>query len=373
MVVAPHPHCLCLQCLHHGTGVGCGPDHCPVRGRVALHLDQRHRRDSRRDQPGQLSGGWLADRWASLRLLGIIFLLGGLSAFIILLAEGLGYQLPDSWPMMMQIIILTTALFFLPSAILGAVSPVVAKLAVRDLSRTGRTVGRIYAEATAYMAERQNPSRALFIGGGGYTFPKYMEATYPESELDVVEIDPGVTETAYEQLGLSRDTRIASHNEDARLFLMRLPTNRYTLIMGDAFNDYSMPYHLTTREFNELVHHWLTPGGLYMVNLIDGTRHDFLRAYVHTLQQTFRHVYVAPASEHWRASPRMTFVLIATDEVLELEKFKSATAGGATALTPERVLTEKELQTLLDERQAVLLTDQYAPVDQMLAPVARGE
>jgi predicted membrane-bound spermidine synthase len=74
---------------------------------------------------GNYLGGWLADRRASLRLLGIIFLLGGLSAFNILLAEGLGYQLPDTWPMVLQIIILTAALFFLPSTILGAVSPVV--------------------------------------------------------------------------------------------------------------------------------------------------------------------------------------------------------------------------------------------------------
>src|SRR5512143_2259921 len=97
---------------------------------------------------GNYLGGWLADRWASLRLLGLIFLLGGLSAFGTLLAEGVGDQLPASWPMVVQIIVLTAALFFLPSMILGAVSPVVAKLAVRDLRRTGRTVGRIYAAGT---------------------------------------------------------------------------------------------------------------------------------------------------------------------------------------------------------------------------------
>ena len=451
---------------------------------------------------GNYLGGWLADRWASLRLLGLIFLLGGLSAFIILLAEGIGYQMPDSWPIVLQIIVLTSALFILPSTILGMVSPVVAKLAVRDLNRTGRTVGRIYAagtvgsivgtfltgfvlistfgthaivwgvalilialgvvflassakrrqrlalllgvifvvgvgaisarqgawnssclretqyfcikvhdeehegeplrvlvldrlvhsytslidptrliygyekiyaEATAYMAARQAPLRALFIGGGGYTFPKYMAATYPDSQLDVVEIDPGVTETAYEQLGLPRDTRIKTYNEDARLFLLRPPTRRYTLIMGDAFNDYSVPYHLTTREFNELVHNWLEPGGLYMVNLIDGKQHDFLRAYMHTLRQTFRYVYVAPASATWRESLRMTHVLIATDEALDFAQFQPATSGEKTALTPQQVLSAEELQALLAEGQPVVLTDQFAPVDQMLAPVARGE
>jgi spermidine synthase len=192
--------------------------------------------------------------------------------------------------------------------------------------------------------------------------------------LDVVEIDPGVTQTAYEQLGLSRDTRIATYNEDARLFLLRVPGERYTLIMGDAFNDYSVPYHLTTREFNELVKRWLVPDGLYMVNLIDGTQHDFLRAYVHTLQQTFAHVYVAPASQNWRESPRMTFVLIATDGALDFSQIKPTAATGAqAALAPQYVLSPDELQALLNERPAVLLSDQFAPVDQLLAPVARGE
>jgi hypothetical protein len=41
------------------------------------------------------------------------------------------------------------ALFFAPAAILGTVSPIVAKLALRDLRRSGRTVGSINAAGTA--------------------------------------------------------------------------------------------------------------------------------------------------------------------------------------------------------------------------------
>jgi len=94
---------------------------------------------------GNFLGGWLADRWASARLLGLTFLLGGLACFIILAVDALGPNLPGAWPVVIQILALTTALFFLPSTILGGISPVVAKLAVQDLARTGSTVGRIYA------------------------------------------------------------------------------------------------------------------------------------------------------------------------------------------------------------------------------------
>lgn len=447
---------------------------------------------------GNYLGGRLADRRPSLRLLGGVFLLGGLSCLGVLAVDVLGSRTPDNWPVVVEILVLTTALFFLPSTILGAVSPIVVKLAVRDLAQTGRTVGKIYAagavgsivgtfatgflliswfgthtivwgvalvlsslgvvfvagerwplkcfsvmailgastlvftqdwlrspctretnyfcikvveeerdgepvhvlildrlvhsytslndptklvydyeqiyaEVTAYRAQRDDHLRALFIGGGGYTFPKYMEAVYPDSDIVVIEIDPGVTQVAYELLGLSSDTRIVTYNQDARLFLERGPVQTYDLILGDAFNDFSVPYHLTTKEFNERVRAWLEDDGLYVVNIVDGPRGDFLRAYTHTLRQTFRHVYLAPTFQGWRESPRSTFVLIATDVPLDLRAFQSIDAGDGDPLLARQVLSEEEVDALLALGRVVTLTDRYAPVDQMLAPVFREE
>jgi spermidine synthase len=446
---------------------------------------------------GNYLGGRLADRWASPKLLGLIFILGGLSCFCIMAVDTFGSNLPGNWPVVVQILALTAALFLLPSAILGGISPVVAKLAVQDLTRTGSTVGRIYAAGavgsivgtfasgyvliawfgthaivwgvavvlivlgllfylagrkqiligviltvaatsaiwmlgqsrlrgpcmwetnyfcirvqeqekdsqpvrvlildrlvhsysslddptrlvygyeqvyaaiTAQKAKLDDRLRALFIGGGGYTFPRYMEAMYPNSELTVVEIDPGVTRTAYDMLGLSRQTRVASYNEDARLFLGKEPTQAYDLILGDAFNDYSVPYHLTTLEFNRRVRKWLSPDGLYMINMIDGQRHDFLRAFVYTLQQTFQHVYVIPAHPSWRESPRMTYVLIATDTLIDFSSIEVLIGNESAAASLS--LSDEQVNALLTEGRAVLLTDQHAPVEQMLAPVFRGE
>ncbi len=451
---------------------------------------------------GNYLGGKLADRWGSFRLLGILFLLAGLLSTGILAADVLGLRVPGDWPIIVRILALTAALFFLPSVLLGTISPVVTKLAVRDLAQTGRTVGRIsaagtvgsivgtfatgfvlislfgthlivwgvavilllmaalfllaglrrgrvalgllavgvvvglsafvqaqgwltsncnletdyfcikvhdeeqqgenvrvlildrlvhsyssledprrlvysyertYAELTSYQAVRRPDLSVLFIGGGGYTFPRYMEAVYPKSSLDVIEIDPGVTQIAHDLLGLARDTRIISYNEDARMFLARQPVRQYDLIMGDAFNDYSVPYHLTTREFNAHVQAWLADGGLYLVNLIDGPRRDFLRAYVHTLRQTFEQVYVIPTIPSWRASPRVTFVVVATDKPLVIGDFQLIDGGDGNKLVAEMLLPEREVDAILGEGRLALLTDRFAPVDQMLAPVFRGE
>jgi spermidine synthase len=230
-----------------------------------------------------------------------------------------------------------------------------------------------YAEVLTYRAERDEHIRALFIGGGGYTFPRYMAHVYPGSEVAVIEIDPEVTEVAYEWLGLAPEMGIATYNEDARLFMAREPAERYDLVLGDAFNDFSVPYHLTTLEFNARVHAWLEEDGLYVVNLIDGPRGEFLRAYVHTLRQTFRHVYVAPTIASWRSSPRSTFVLIASDRPLDLRALRGSQAQDAFPLLARQILTDAEVDELLGEEHPVLLTDRYAPVDQMLAPVIREE
>ena len=98
---------------------------------------------------GNYLGGRLADRWASPRLLGGILVLGGLASLGILVADGLDVLAAVEWPFIARILVLIASLFLLPAAILGTVSPIVAKLAMRDLDRAGRTVVRIYAAGSA--------------------------------------------------------------------------------------------------------------------------------------------------------------------------------------------------------------------------------
>jgi len=66
-------------------------------------------------------------------------------------------------------------------------------------------------------------------------------------------------------------------------------------------------------------------------------------------------------------------VLIATDTPLDLNALKTIDTGNRVPLFAQRVLDEGAVQALLSEGRVVMLTDQYAPVDQMLAPVFRGE
>jgi MFS family permease len=94
---------------------------------------------------GNYVGGWVADRWASPRLLGRIFVLAGLASIGILVVNRFVMVPSGPWPLMVKSLLLIAVLFLPPAAILGTVSPIVAKLAVNDLNETGQTVGQLYA------------------------------------------------------------------------------------------------------------------------------------------------------------------------------------------------------------------------------------
>lgn len=228
---------------------------------------------------------------------------------------------------------------------------------------------RVYAELTAFHAESHPGLRTAFIGGGGYTFPRYIDAVYPNSVAHVVEIDPAVTEVAYERLGVPRNSRIVPFNEDARLFFNEAHYDApYDIIYGDAFNDLSVPYHLTTAEFGGLVHRALKPDGIYMVNIIDKYQSGgFLRAYLKGLRQNFPHVYLMSVGETWQTDFQNTYVVVATKQPFNLDQFRQAmTRGGKEMQT--KIQTAELLEAYLAQ-PGPTLTDDFAPVDQLLAPL----
>jgi tetratricopeptide (TPR) repeat protein len=187
----------------------------------------------------------------------------------------------------------------------------------------------------------------------------------------VAEIDPGVTEAAMQAFGLPRDTAINIFAMDARNYVEQLCTGnritKYDFIYEDALNDYSIPYQLTTKEFNDKISRILTDTGVYMIELID--MYDtglFLGAYVNTLQQTFPHVYVI--TEHLLRSKRNTFVILGAKHQIDLTDLPNQQPVRDLDLW---VLTASEIEKVKEKAPGVVLTDNFAPVENMLAPVVR--
>lgn len=427
---------------------------------------------------GNYLGGLVADRAPSRRTLGLIFLAAGIASLGILVVTDLVVAARLSLSFLPRIVFYTTAIFFLPSLVLGMVSPVVVKLALTDLERTGNTVGTLYAVSTvgsivgtfltgfwliSWLGTRMivwgvggslvviglavgdflRPRRGLgilaltglgaaallglnasgvlsglagraaalfalpavvlgpvlilvggllwrriatgsggvaiaivtlFIGGGGYTFPRYVAAVYPHATVDVIEIDPAVTRATYAHLGLSRETHIRSFNHDARAFLQEWSDpKRYDIIYGDAFNDLSVPYHLTTVEFNRMLVARLKPDGIYLANVIDKLEGgEFLKAYANALKRVFPHVHILTHSDAELPFDRNTYVLMASRQPLDPARLEAVTSAEPSRRTVP--MPEARLEAYLRSGRALVLTDDFAPVDQLLATlfVERG-
>ncbi len=225
---------------------------------------------------------------------------------------------------------------------------------------------KTYADLIAWKARTNPRFRALIIGGGGYTFPRFLEAKYPGAQVDVVEIDPHLTQLAYEHLGLSPQTRIRTFNGDARWTLMNFKEKGvYDFILGDAFNDLSIPYHLTTREFSTLLRTLLKPDGLLIANVIDHFQTGlFMPSYVRTLEGVFGKGKVALVSDSDFEGMGISTMIVSASareqRWRELEK-----------INPEHcyVIEPQEVDKKLQNRFAMILTDDHAPVDNLTAPI----
>lgn len=228
----------------------------------------------------------------------------------------------------------------------------------------------IYREAARRFAGERKMLTTFFIGGGSYTFPRWIQNQWPGAKVDVAEIDPLVLETNHRALGLQRDTTIHTYVMDARNAVDDLPEDRYyDLIFGDAFNDLSVPWHLLTLEFTQRVKQHLAPGGAYIVNLIDAYESGLLLgSYYWTLKRVFRNVYVFSTEREGVRDSRDTFVIAASDAVIDVTDWQpnhtSETLMGS-------VLTESNLAELYSKCRGRILTDDNAPVENLLAPVVQ--
>jgi spermidine synthase len=97
---------------------------------------------------GTWIGGYAADRLDPRRMLGPLMVGGGaLAAASVPLVRLLGGSLSEGAGI--SVMPLSFLAFFAPAAVLSAVSPTIVKLQLRDLSVTGRVVGRLSAVGTA--------------------------------------------------------------------------------------------------------------------------------------------------------------------------------------------------------------------------------
>ena len=210
-----------------------------------------------------------------------------------------------------------------------------------------------------HLAKHFNPNfkKTLMIGGAGYSYPKDFLHKYPEATIDVVEIDPKVTELAKKYFRLEESSRLTIYHEDGRVFLNKTQ-EKYDVIFGDAFSShYSLPYQLTTKEAVQKKYNILNDDGIVILNIIsaiEGEKGKFLRAEYATYKSLFPQVYLFPVRDSGNSNMVQNIILVA----LKSEKDQIFNNSDPKLNEYLQHLWKKTVDTDIP-----ILTDNFAPVD----------
>ena len=205
----------------------------------------------------------------------------------------------------------------------------------------------------------------LFIGGGGFSGPKRFETEY-DVNVDVVEIDSEVVSAAKRYFGVEESADFRIHTMDGREYLEG--TNRtYDVVVLDAYRADKVPIHLTTVEFMNLVSERMDEDGVVVANVISartGPESAFYRAQYRTMDRVFPNVYSFPTSN---SGSLQNIELVATKSA---EKLSEADFDRRNRNRDIGIDLREEIDFYrgdVDVGDAPLLTDDYAPVDSLLA------
>jgi spermidine synthase len=223
-------------------------------------------------------------------------------------------------------------------------------------------------------AYRPETRRVLYIGLGGGSAPKRTWRDFPDVHIDVVELDAEVVDVAYKYFQLPRDPRLQVEVEDGRRYVVA-NDGPWDAIVIDAFYSDSIPFHLATREFLELVRSRLAPGGTVVTNIIGAVRGPdsrLFRSMLRTYRAVFPTVSIHPVLDGGGNDLQAfrNVILVSGDAAAPskeflLERWREVRrrSPGAPDLT-EAIRGRVDAPISTDD--VPVLTDDYAPTDALL-------
>jgi spermidine synthase len=185
-----------------------------------------------------------------------------------------------------------------------------------------------------------DPLRALHLGGGGLTLPRYLAHTRPGSRQLVAELDAELTELVRKHLPLPPGRRIRVRAGDAREVLESARDASYDLVISDVFAGARTPFHLTTAECAAAAARALRPGGVFAANVADGPPLEHARQAVATIRSVYKETCMIAEPSVLRGRRLGNLVLAGSDRSLPVEALRRAVAADPF---PARVVDGMEL------------------------------
>jgi spermidine synthase len=207
-----------------------------------------------------------------------------------------------------------------------------------------------YLRAMAGVVDALDPGplAVTHLGGGGFTFARYVAATRPGSPQVVFEPDAALVEFVRARLPLPRGARIRVRPEAGRPGVQALRAASADVLVVDAYLGGRVPGELTTREFLDDVARVLRPNGVLLANLTDGPPLTYTRRVVATARTVLPQALLMGATGVLGKRRYGNVVLAAGRAALPLRAVRRAAAA---ATFPTRVLAGGALDAVVGQAQ----------------------
>lgn len=214
-----------------------------------------------------------------------------------------------------------------------------------------------YAMAAPLMISNKDVADmdVLILGMGTGTYATQCEKYFGDMNIEGVEIDKKITELSRKYFSLSDNVPVTTY--DGRAFL-NASKKKYDVIMVDAYQDITIPFQMSSKEFFTLVKEHLTDDGVMVVNMnMRGTKEGNINEYLSdTIGSVFGTEYIADVAG---SSNRELF---ASDNPHIVETLNS-NIDGIDDVQLRNLMHKVALNMSEYNEGSYILTDDKAPVE----------
>ena len=214
-----------------------------------------------------------------------------------------------------------------------------------------------YAMAAPYMAgvKEKDHLDVLILGMGTGTYATQCKRYFDNISMEGVEIDDKITDLAVRYFELPEDVPVTAY--DGRAYLGAIDKT-YDVIMVDAYQDITIPFQMSSKEFFTLVKEHLNDKGVMVVNMnMRGQKEGNITEYLSdTIACVFEDVYTVDVPYNTNrelfASNNSDMLKVFEENLLKEENDDLAAMMGAVS---------SHLSAY--EKGNYLMTDDQAPVE----------
>ncbi len=198
----------------------------------------------------------------------------------------------------------------------------------------------------------------LLLGLGGGTMLKPQLAFFEGIQIDAVEIDQKVVETAKNFFGVKESSKLAIYVEDARTFLSK-SSKKYDVIEIDLYNGIEPPVHTLTKEFFQLASNRLKRNGVIEMNVVSAEEdNELIHAIGNTVCTVFPSVFTL---RHGNT------LMVATKEQTTLRQIKEKIlASQVPELNTINLNAAQKIKEFNCDSSKKPLTDDLAPIEALI-------